>query len=258
MSITVTPTHARLRRRDFRHRPCPAAEARRPRRHRGRDQPLCDRGLSRPDADRRPADRLRRAISARSIPRRRRRGTPASSIASPRATSPTSPISTATARCSTANASAGSTGWPIACGTPTPRSAPCRARSRCSMPMSCPTKAATPSSPTCARPTMRCRTAPGRSSKGWSPSIRSGIRAASSPSPPVHAGGAAPACRRCRSAWCARIPARHRKTLYVAAHASHIDRHAGRRRPPAADGPDRARHAAPLRACPHLEARATW
>ena len=28
----------------------------------------------------------------------------------------------------------------------------------CSMPMSCPTRAATPSSPTCARPTTRCRT----------------------------------------------------------------------------------------------------
>ena len=35
------------------------------------------------------------------------------------------------------------------------------------------------------------------------------------------------ACRRCRSGWCARHPGSRRKTLYIAAHASHIDRHAG-------------------------------
>ena len=66
------------------------------------------------------------------------RGTPASSIAWSAPSSPTSPTSTATARCSTSTPSAGSTGWPIACGTPTPRSAPFPARCRCSMPMSFP------------------------------------------------------------------------------------------------------------------------
>ena len=39
------------------------------------------------------------------------------------------------------------------------------ALSRCSMPMSFPTKAATPNSPTCARPTMRSTRRPRRSSK---------------------------------------------------------------------------------------------
>ena len=59
------------------------------------DQPLFDHRLSRPDLT--DEQRIEFAqIPGRSLPRRRRRGIPASSIASPRTISPTSPISTAT------------------------------------------------------------------------------------------------------------------------------------------------------------------
>ena len=66
------------------------------------------------------------------------------------------------------------------------------------------------------------------------------------------------ACRRCRSAWCAPIPARIARRSIVAAHASHI---VGM---PIADGRllllDLIEHATQprIRPRPHLEARATW
>ena len=50
---------------------------------------------------------------------------------------------------------------------------------------------------------------------------------------------------------------RTQDALYRRARLAH-HRHADRRRPPPADGPDRARDTAALRPCPHLEARATW
>ena len=47
-------------------------------------------------------------------------------------------------------------------------------------------------------------------------------------------------------------PGSHRKTLYLAAHASHIVGMPIARRPPAADGPDGARDAAAVRPCAPL------
>ena len=53
-------------------------------------------------------------------------------------------------------------------------------------------------------------------------------------------------------------PGSGRKTLYLAAHASHIIGMPVADGRLLADGPDRARDAAAVRPCPHLAARATW
>ena len=88
--------------------------------------------------------------------------------------------------------------------------------------MSFPTKAATPSSPTCARPTTRCRTRPRSSSRAWSPihSIwHSRGQLDVTKYTPEELASLPPVPQRVVRTH----PGSHRKTLYLAAHASHIE-----------------------------------
>ena len=92
---------------------------------------------------------------------------------------------------------------------------------RCCRAASCRRGAATPSSPTCARPTTRSTPGPRPRSRTWSASTRCSIRAAPSASPSSRPRRS-PVSGRCASGWCASIPRRGRKSLFLSSHAGAI------------------------------------
>ena len=133
-------------------------------------------GVPRPEDHRRPAARLhaepgRHRARHRHQPARRQRD-----HACPRP-SPTSPTSTRTTSPSPATTAAGCSPSATGCGTPTARSRRCRRSTRCCTPSASRRRAATPSSPTCARPTTRSTTRPRPRSRTWSASTRRCSRA---------------------------------------------------------------------------------
>ena len=157
--------------------------------------------------DERAAARLHpRRSAARAGDRDRACSAPTSTSVCPRR-SPTYPTSTRTTSPSPSTTVAGCSPSATACGTPTARSRSYRPSTRCCMHTQCRPRAATPSSPTCARPTMRST----QETKDWrGPRVRAfaDLLARACSASPSSRRGARALQRRCASASCESTPRR--------------------------------------------------